>query len=198
MTRREGFIGSVEFNTDLFDAPTIERFAKQYVQTLEFLDRSSGTVVIRVVAAHRCGARASRGVESGAVGSSSECVDIPCRHEPSAIHGAFEAQVRATPDALALVAGHERLTYAELNARANRLAHYLRSQARAPKSRVGLSINDFRSSDRGRARRTEGRSGVCAPRAVVATNAAGGHARRRGRLDRDRLTAWRSVEYRGL
>ena len=33
----QGFIGSVEFNTDLFDAPTIERFSQQYVQTLEFL-----------------------------------------------------------------------------------------------------------------------------------------------------------------
>ena len=33
----EGFTGSVEFNTDLFDATTIERFSRQYVMTLEYL-----------------------------------------------------------------------------------------------------------------------------------------------------------------
>ena len=75
-------------------------------------------------------------MEPSAVGAA-ERVDIPDRHEPSAIHGAFEAQVRATPDALALVAGQERLTYAELNARANRLAHLPPFARRRPRSPGG-------------------------------------------------------------
>lgn len=43
-----------------------------------------------------------------------------------AVHELFEEQVRQTPDAIALVFGAERLTYAELNGRANRLAFRLR------------------------------------------------------------------------
>ncbi len=128
----QGFIGSVEFNTDLFDASTIEKFSHQYVQTLEFLiahpERSLSELSLLT------------DVERGQVAAWSQArSDISqeeealARPEPSAIHGAFEAQVVATPGALALVAGHERLTYADLNARANRLAHHLRRRAPAPK-----------------------------------------------------------------
>ncbi len=140
----QGFIGSVEFNTDLFDAPTIERFAKQYVQTLEFLiahpERSLSELSLLTDVE-----RGQVAAWSQAPSEAAECVDIPCRHEPSAIHGAFEAQVLATPGALALVAGHERLTYADLNVRANRLAHHLRAHGAGPEARVGISINDFLS-----------------------------------------------------
>ncbi|MDB5903538.1 MAG: Non-ribosomal peptide synthetase component, partial [Betaproteobacteria bacterium] len=43
------------------------------------------------------------------------------------IHELFEAQVERTPDAIALQCGDARLSYAELNARSNRLAHRLRA-----------------------------------------------------------------------
>ena len=46
------------------------------------------------------------------------------------VHALFDAQVRARPDAEALAWGDERLTYAELDARANRLAHHLRRARR--------------------------------------------------------------------
>jgi non-ribosomal peptide synthetase component F len=41
------------------------------------------------------------------------------------IHAMFEAQVARTPDAVAVVCSDEQLTYAELNVRANQLAHHL-------------------------------------------------------------------------
>src|SRR4051794_41116290 len=44
------------------------------------------------------------------------------------VHELFEAQVANTPDAVAVIFENQRLTYGELNARANQLAHYLRSQ----------------------------------------------------------------------
>ncbi|HEY4160406.1 MAG TPA: amino acid adenylation domain-containing protein [Polyangiaceae bacterium] len=51
----------------------------------------------------------------------------------------FEAQVRSTPEAIALVFEGERLTYRELNARANRLAHRLQRLGVGPDSLVALS-----------------------------------------------------------
>ncbi|HEU4881110.1 MAG TPA: amino acid adenylation domain-containing protein, partial [Longimicrobium sp.] len=59
----------------------------------------------------------------------------------SCIHERFEAQAARTPDAVALVsAAGERVTYAELNRRANRLAHHLRARGVGPDVRVGLCV----------------------------------------------------------
>ncbi|NWE79449.1 non-ribosomal peptide synthetase [Pseudomonas yamanorum] len=56
------------------------------------------------------------------------------------LHGMFEAQVERTPDALAVKAGEQRLTYAELNQRANQLAHHLRGLGVQPDSRVAICV----------------------------------------------------------
>ena len=52
----------------------------------------------------------------------------------------FEAQVAGAPQAIALVFGEESLTYGELNARANRLAHYLIGLGVGPESLVGIAL----------------------------------------------------------
>ncbi|WP_411107760.1 amino acid adenylation domain-containing protein [Streptomyces sp. cmx-4-9] len=52
----------------------------------------------------------------------------------------FEAQAARTPEAVAVVQGEERLSYAELNARANRLARHLIGQGVGPEQRVALSL----------------------------------------------------------
>ncbi|WP_273826188.1 non-ribosomal peptide synthetase [Pseudomonas asplenii] len=52
----------------------------------------------------------------------------------------FEAQVQRTPQAEALVHAEQRYSYTELNAAANRLAHFLRGQGVGPEDRVGLSL----------------------------------------------------------
>ena len=54
------------------------------------------------------------------------------------IHSLIEDQVRATPDAPALVFGNASLSYCQLNARANRLAHGLRAAGVGPDARVGI------------------------------------------------------------
>ncbi|WP_247745016.1 MupA/Atu3671 family FMN-dependent luciferase-like monooxygenase [Shimia sp. R11_0] len=52
----------------------------------------------------------------------------------------FEAQVVKTPDAPALIFGHDSLSYAELNARANRTAHVLRDMGVTRGALVGLCL----------------------------------------------------------
>lgn len=59
-------------------------------------------------------------------------------YDRTTIHAAFEAQVAKTPEAEALVFEGEVLTYAEINARANALAHVLRTAGATPGTPVGL------------------------------------------------------------
>jgi amino acid adenylation domain-containing protein len=54
------------------------------------------------------------------------------------VHQLFEEQAALTPDNTALVFGEESLTYAELNRRANKLAHHLRALGVGPEARVAL------------------------------------------------------------
>jgi amino acid adenylation domain-containing protein len=61
------------------------------------------------------------------------------------VHQLFEEQASRTPDRPALVCGDVRLTYAELNARANRLAHFLRGCGVGRNAPVGLAVE--RSAD---------------------------------------------------
>jgi len=56
------------------------------------------------------------------------------------IHSLIEAQVFATPDAPALVFGEQTLSYAELNRRANQLAHKLRELGVGPDALVGIAM----------------------------------------------------------
>jgi amino acid adenylation domain-containing protein len=68
-------------------------------------------------------------------------VDVPGATLP----GLFEAQVVRTPDAEAVVSGGVRLTYAEVNERANRLARLLVEHGAGPESRVAVMMD--RSAD---------------------------------------------------
>jgi len=56
------------------------------------------------------------------------------------IHGLFQDQVEWAPQALAVQAGEQRLTYQALNQRANQLAHYLREQGVGPDVRVAICV----------------------------------------------------------
>jgi amino acid adenylation domain-containing protein len=56
------------------------------------------------------------------------------------VHEIFEAQVERTPEAVAVAFEGEEVTYAELNARANRLAHHLRDMGVEPGKRIGILL----------------------------------------------------------
>ncbi|MFD7931841.1 amino acid adenylation domain-containing protein, partial [Streptomyces sp. NPDC059742] len=70
----------------------------------------------------------------------------PCAVEPSApnrpaaLPTLFEAQAARTPEAVAVVDGDRQLTYRELDARANRLAHLLTARGAGPERTVALAL----------------------------------------------------------
>ncbi len=64
----------------------------------------------------------------------------PVEAQELCLHQLFEEQARRTPHAVALVTETERVTYAQLDARANRLAQHLRSLGAAPEQFVALLL----------------------------------------------------------
>ncbi|TDV49743.1 non-ribosomal peptide synthetase [Actinophytocola oryzae] len=106
----------VEYTTALFDRATVERLAGHYRQLLESIAAHPDTPVLDLEL--RTEAEQREWLDRGA-GSSA---DEPAGCVPEL----FERRVAAHPDAVAVVFGDVELTYAELNARANRLAHHLR------------------------------------------------------------------------
>lgn len=63
-----------------------------------------------------------------------------CPRHFSTLHGLFEAQARRIPESLAVVCGEVRLTYGELDRRADTLACRLRNCSVAPEQRVGIHL----------------------------------------------------------
>ena len=72
------------------------------------------------------------------------------------IHELFEEQVDRTPDATAVVFEETSLSYAELNRRANRLAHYLSELGVRPDGRVAICVERSLEMIVGAAGRTQG------------------------------------------
>ncbi|WP_164834998.1 non-ribosomal peptide synthetase [Sinorhizobium meliloti] len=67
--------------------------------------------------------------------------ELPAATDPDCnLTTLFDAVVSRTPDAIALVCGDRRLSYAELAARANRLAHFLRGRGVGCEDRIGLAL----------------------------------------------------------
>ena len=64
-------------------------------------------------------------------------IDFP---QDKCLHQLFEKQVELTPDDIAVVYEHQQLTYAQLNARANQLAHHLQSKGVEPEVLVGICM----------------------------------------------------------
>jgi amino acid adenylation domain-containing protein len=127
----EGLVGQFEYSTDLFDALTIARMAGHWQTLLESLVADPEQNIFEAPLLNEC-ERHQLLVEWNATQakySSDQC-----------LHQLFEAQVERTPDAVAVVCREQHLTYAELNRRANQLAHRLRRLGVGPDVLVGLCL----------------------------------------------------------
>jgi amino acid adenylation domain-containing protein len=124
-------VGELEYATALFERPTIERFAEYLRRVLAGMAQDD--------AGRMDGIPLLSAAERRVVVE--EWNATPAAFPAGAcIHQLFEAQVERTPDAVAVTFEGQALTYAGLNARANRLAHFLAGRGVGPDVRVGLSV----------------------------------------------------------
>ncbi|HYX27924.1 MAG TPA: amino acid adenylation domain-containing protein [Pyrinomonadaceae bacterium] len=123
---------SFEYAKDLFAAATINRMLGHFLNLLNAVvsDPAKAITDVELLTAKE---RNQLLVEWN-----SERMPYP---EAAVIHELFEAQAELTPDALAVEFAGERLTYRELNARANQLAHYLIKRGVGSHSMVGIHLD---------------------------------------------------------
>jgi amino acid adenylation domain-containing protein/non-ribosomal peptide synthase protein (TIGR01720 family) len=133
MNESQGALGGVfEYATDLFDATTIERLLGHFEALLGGIVKDP----------------------AGAIGELPLLVEDERRRlldtwndtataypDGELIHGMFEARAAEMPDGIALIAGEAHLSFGELDARANRLAHRLQALGVGPDDGVGLCID---------------------------------------------------------
>ncbi|MFJ7181904.1 amino acid adenylation domain-containing protein [Streptomyces massasporeus] len=123
--------GVFEYATDLFDAATVARIGTHLGILLGALTEEPGT---RIGDAPLLADAELREL----VVDRNRTDDPALGNRPA--HELFEDQADRTPDAIALVADERRLTFAELNTLADRLAHRLRSEGVGPEERVALFL----------------------------------------------------------
>ncbi|HEY0736083.1 MAG TPA: amino acid adenylation domain-containing protein, partial [Herpetosiphonaceae bacterium] len=123
--------GAFEYNADLFDATTIARMAGHFQSLLaQIVARPAERIAYLPLLTE---------AEQQTMLHDWNCsaADYP---RDAAVHQLIEAQAARTPDVPAIVFEGAALTYAELNARANQLAHHLRDHGVGPDVLVALMV----------------------------------------------------------
>ncbi len=120
-----------EFCTDLFDARTIEKFADQYLYTLEKLVTTPALIIDEFYFA----APLANNALPLVIDSSSK--SLP---SPKTVHQLFEEQTVLTPNAIALAFQDKLITYAELDAQAEQICAQLISSGAAAEQWVGVML----------------------------------------------------------
>jgi amino acid adenylation domain-containing protein len=124
------WVGRFEYCTDLFHAETIERLSANFVELLRAIARDPRQLISRMPML-TASERHRMLEEWNSTGA--DLADVP-------VHRLLEAQADRTPQRTALVVKEALLSYAALDARANRLAHVLRSRGIGRGQRVGVCV----------------------------------------------------------
>jgi amino acid adenylation domain-containing protein len=129
--RTDSFSAYLKYNTDLFDAVTIERMAGHYMQLLAGAVAEPGKAVwalpvLTEAEKTRLSVEWNR-TETEALRS-------------QLVHELLERQTERTPERTAVAFENQTLSYAELNRRANQLASHLRTLGVGPETLVGISV----------------------------------------------------------
>jgi amino acid adenylation domain-containing protein len=127
-----GLQGTLEYNTDLFDAATIERLAGHFKTLLAAVTANPDqplTALPLLTDAER---------HTMLVAWNNTTAPFP---NDLCFHQLFEAHAHLQPDATALTFENESLTYSQLNERANQLAHHLLSLGLQPDTLVAIAAD---------------------------------------------------------
>ncbi|MEU6432672.1 condensation domain-containing protein, partial [Microbispora sp. NPDC046973] len=131
-TAQGSLVGSVQYSTTLFDASTMRRLVGHLTRLLTAIAEDSkqpiSTLPILTTAEHQQLTTEWNGTPS----------ELP---QISGIHELIAAQAAVHPHATAVVCGDASLTYAELDARANQLAHHLLAAGIGTENVVGLCLD---------------------------------------------------------
>ena len=127
----EGFRLALEYNSDLFEAGTARRMLAMYETLLAGIVAESNSRISRLPLL-----------------TESECKQMLCGWKETVetypvnmcVQDLVEEQVRRAPESIAIEFDEERLSYRELNARANRLAAYLAKRGVGPEVLVGICL----------------------------------------------------------
>ena len=129
--RDKGITVIWEYNTDLFDAATIQQMVDQYQNLLETIvvqpNRQIRELPLLTPSQQRL---LGEWNQTDREDTQNQC-----------IHKLFELQVELTPDAIAVEQDGKKLTYRELSDRANKIAHYLQSLGVKPETLVGICVD---------------------------------------------------------
>jgi amino acid adenylation domain-containing protein len=120
----------MEYCTDLFEHDTIRRMGDHFALLLDRAARDVDQPISRISILDDAERRALDAWGTGPA--------LP--GERTAVHRAFEARAKEAPETVAVVAGDERLTYAEVDAWANAVARELAERGAAPGAIVGVHL----------------------------------------------------------
>ncbi|WAH56505.1 amino acid adenylation domain-containing protein [Pseudomonas silvicola] len=131
LERSDGVMAVINYATDLFDAPRMQRMSEHWLNLLQaIVDHTEQPVAEFPLI--------------GATEHQQIVVDWNRTAQPypaeQCVHQLVEAQAARTPDAVALVHGEQELTYQQLNGRANQLARHLRELGVGPDVLVGVAL----------------------------------------------------------
>ncbi|MBW4632891.1 MAG: amino acid adenylation domain-containing protein [Iphinoe sp. HA4291-MV1] len=126
-----GLSGELVYNSDLFDATTIARMIAHFQTLLE------GIIANQEQSVAQLPLLSTNEQHQLLFEWNNTQIEYPT---DKCIHQLFEQQVERTPDAVAVVFENQQLTYQQLNARANQLAHYLQTLGVGPEILIGICV----------------------------------------------------------
>jgi amino acid adenylation domain-containing protein len=125
-----GLDASIEYSVELFDADTVARMSDHFLNLIAGVADAPETRLSALPIL--------TDAERRLIAEMNDNATVYPRE--SNVSELFAAQAEQFPDTLAVIDADERLTYAELNRRANQLAHHLRRHGVGPESRVGICV----------------------------------------------------------
>jgi len=127
---QQGLEGRWEYSQELFEPETIQRLTERFQFVLTQLVAHPEQNIVRVPLL----TEAERSLLQQWNATSKDYAQVQC------VYRLVEQRAQRTPEAIALVSNERHLTYAELNARANQLANYLRQLGVGPEMLVGVCL----------------------------------------------------------